>query len=61
MNIYSCSARRDCVVKMICCMIVETFQTRDIPQVVEYILETIVTEKLSTDLALQWKYQEKYL
>lgn len=42
-------------------MIVETFQKKDIPQVVEYILETIVTEKLSTDLVLQWKYQEKYL
>ena len=29
--------------------------------VVEYTLESVVTEKLTTDLALWWKYQEKYL
>ena len=40
---------------------IETFQKRDIHPVVEYILDIVLTEKLSTDLALQWKYQEEYL
>lgn len=51
MNIYFCSARRKRIVEIICCMI-ETLQKRDIPQLVDYILETTITEKLTTDLAL---------
>lgn len=55
MNIYSCFARREYVVKIICSMI-KTFWKRDTLQVMEDVLETVMTEKLSTDLALQWKY-----
>lgn len=29
--------------------------------VLEYVLERVGTERLTTDLALQWKYQKKYL
>lgn len=53
MNIYSCSVRRECVVKTICSMMeIETFQKRDISQVVEYILGAV--EKLNTDQALKY-------